>query len=97
VITKALLEGGRHKVTAISREDSKATVPDSVEVKRILYDDHASLVSALRGQDILVISLNPQAPKDTQIKLIDAAKDAGLKWIMPKLVHSFIIGAATDI
>ncbi|QIW97733.1 hypothetical protein AMS68_003251 [Peltaster fructicola] len=94
-ITKALLKTGQHKVTAISRTDSKSEAPAGVATKRVDYANHNSIVEALRGQDILVISLGVTAPHDTQPKLIDAAKDAGIQWIMPN-VWGYVVDEVND-
>lgn len=52
-------------------------------VNYIDYDSHESIVSALHGQDFLVISLSVMVAPGTQSKLIAAAKDAKVQWIMP--------------
>lgn len=41
------------------------------------------MVDALRGQDVLIITLAVTAPRDTQSKLISAAASAGVPWIFP--------------
>jgi hypothetical protein len=82
-MTEALLKTGKHTVTAISRIDSTIKLPDGVELKKVDYDDHSSLVEALRGQDALVITLGAFAPPDQQAKLIQAAADAGVPWVLP--------------
>lgn len=78
-----LLKTGKHTVTAISRTDSKAVIPGGVKVARVSYDDHKSLVEALKGQEVLIITMNVHAPPDSQIKLIDAAAEAGVPYVMP--------------
>ncbi|KAK4954921.1 hypothetical protein LTR10_007113 [Elasticomyces elasticus] len=83
-IANALIEQGQHHVTAITRPDSTAELPSSIhDVKKADYSSHSSLVEALTGQDFLVISMNVMAPKDSQTRLIDAAVEAGVRWIMP--------------
>ena len=77
-----MLATGKHNLTAITRAESTSTVPDGVIRRNVDYNDHESIVSALRGHDFLVISMSVFAP-DAQPKLIAAAKDAGVKWIMP--------------
>ena len=62
---------------------SKATLPSNVEVKSIDYENISTITEALRGQDALVITLGGFAPPDTQVKLINAASEAGVKWILP--------------
>ena len=47
------------------------------------YDNHGSLVAALKGQDFLIITLSVRAPPDVTSKLATAAVEAGVKWVMP--------------
>ena len=82
-MTEALLRTGKHVVTAITRSGSTNPLPEGVEVKKIDYNDHSSIVEALKGQDALIITLNPQATPGTQAKLIQAAADANVPWILP--------------
>jgi len=83
-IANALIEQGKHTVTAITRSDSSSTLPNGLhDIKKVDYNSHSSLVDALKGQDVLIISMNVTAPKDSQTKLIDAAVEAGVRWIMP--------------
>ena len=82
-MAKALIATGKHKVTAITRTDSKSSMPEGATVKKVNYDDKASLVDALKGQDVLIITMAVTAPPETQDKLVDAAAEAGVPWIMP--------------
>lgn len=82
-MTEALLKGGKHTVTAITRVDSKNELPKGVEVKKVDYSNHSSLVEALQGQDALIITMNVMAPHDQQSKLIQAAADASVPWVLP--------------
>jgi uncharacterized protein YbjT (DUF2867 family) len=82
-IVEALLKTGNHTVTAITRADSKTQAPDDVTVKNVDYDQPGTIVDALRGQDALVITLSGFAPKDTEEKLIRAAAEAEVPWILP--------------
>ncbi|EMD00615.1 hypothetical protein BAUCODRAFT_62406 [Baudoinia panamericana UAMH 10762] len=82
-MSKALVEGGKHKVTAITRPDSTAKIPTGVARAEVDYSSHDSLVEALKGQDFLIITMNVMAPPGSQEKLVDAALDAGIKFIMP--------------
>ena len=81
--TEHLLKTGKHTVTAITRVDSDSKFPDGVKVAKVNYDDKSSLVNALKGQDALIITMKTSAPKDTSIKLIEAAAEAKVDWIMP--------------
>lgn len=81
-MTEALLKTGKHTVTAITRADSKSTLPDGVAVKKVDYDQAKTLVSALRGQDALVVTISGYAPiQGTEEKLVRAAAEAGVSWM----------------
>lgn len=83
-MAKHLIDGGKHKVTAISRPDSTSKMPEGLHgVKQVNYDDHSSIVEALRGQDVLIITLSVMSPPESSTILIDAAIEAGVKWIVP--------------
>lgn len=82
-MAKCLLETSKFTVTAISRPDSKSVLPEGIKVARASTDDHAALVSALKGQDALIITLAVTAPPDTSEKLIRAAADAGVAYLLP--------------
>ncbi|KAI1419521.1 putative oxidoreductase CipA [Xylaria sp. FL1777] len=80
-IVQALLNGGKHEVTAITR--GEAEVPKGVKVAKVSYDDPASLTKALEGQDVLIITLSTRAPQETQGKLIEAAAAANVPFVFP--------------
>jgi uncharacterized protein YbjT (DUF2867 family) len=80
----ALLKTKIHTITAISRTESNAEFPSGVNVKKGDYKDRDFLVSALRGQDVLIMQLNmtPEA-MEAQVPLIEAAAEAGVCWVLP--------------
>lgn len=82
-LAQALLNTGKHIVTAISRKDSSSPLPEGIKVVRVDYDDESSLIDALRGQQFLIISLSVFTPPDSQKKIIDAAAKAGVPYVMP--------------
>ena len=82
-IVEELLKGGKHTVTAITRDNSSATPAPGINIAKVNYGDHASLVSALRGQDALIITMAVTAPPDTSEKLVRAAAEAKVPWILP--------------
>jgi hypothetical protein len=82
-MTEALVTTGKHTVTALTRIDSQSKLPEGVVSKTIDYSKPETLVDALRGQDVLVITLSAQSPKETEIQLINAAGEAGVAWIIP--------------
>jgi hypothetical protein len=77
------LSTGKHTLTAITRHDSKNTFPSGVIVKRIDYHHPATTIEALRGQEVLIITLSGAVAPDTEEKLIRAAGEAGVPWILP--------------
>jgi hypothetical protein len=82
-MTEYLLKTGKHTVTAITRPDSTTQLPEGVKVTKVDYNNHLSLVDAFQGQDVLVITLPAFATPDTESKLVKAAGDAGIQWILP--------------
>ncbi|PKX91312.1 uncharacterized protein P174DRAFT_434353 [Aspergillus novofumigatus IBT 16806] len=81
IFTKHIVKSGKHVVTAINRTGSFRKFPDGVKTVTVDYDDESSLVSALQGQDFLVITMSLAAAPDTQSTLIKAAAKAVL-WIV---------------
>lgn len=81
-ITKALLETGKHTVTALTRPESSSTIPAGVDVKKVNHEEPQTLVDALRGQEALVVTLSGYAPiRDIEEKLVRAAGEAGVPWM----------------
>jgi len=81
-ITEAFLQTGKHTVTAITRHDSKNTMPSGVKVAKVDYSSQESLVSALKGHDALIVTMSVHA-RDSLNPIIDAASTAGVLWILP--------------
>lgn len=77
------MKTGKHMVTAITRSVSENKIPSGCKSAVIDYDDHASIVKALQGQDGLIISLAVTAPPETSEKLFTAAAEAKVPWILP--------------
>jgi NAD(P)-dependent dehydrogenase (short-subunit alcohol dehydrogenase family) len=82
-IVSALLAKNTFTITAITRADSKATFDPSIKIARVDYTNPSTLVTALQGQDCLIITLSVSAARDTQSKLIHAAASAHIPWILP--------------
>jgi uncharacterized protein YbjT (DUF2867 family) len=59
-IVEELLKAGKHQVTAITRADSTNKFLAGVEVKHVNYDDPSTLVEALKGQEVLIITMAPE-------------------------------------
>ena len=82
-IVGELLKTAKHNVTAITRADSQAVMPKCVKVAKVNYNDQSTLIAALRGQQVLIITMAPTAPKDTQLKLVEAAAKANVSYVVP--------------
>ncbi|KAI5852794.1 hypothetical protein DFP73DRAFT_506296 [Morchella snyderi] len=80
-ILNALKENPNFNVTVLSRKDSKST-PSGVKVVTADYSSHEDLVSAFKGQDTVVSTVGAPGLAG-QIKLIDAAIEAGVKHFIP--------------
>lgn len=82
-LAEYLVATGKHNVTALTRRGSTAKLPAGVKPAYVNYDDEASLVSALEGQQFLIITMAVTAPRDTQSKLARAAAKAAVPYVMP--------------
>ncbi|KAF3761974.1 putative oxidoreductase CipA [Cryphonectria parasitica EP155] len=82
-IAEALVKTGKHTVTGITRADSTSQLPAGVVPAKVNYDDEASLVEALKGQQFLVITLSVFVAPDTHSKLVKAAAKAGVPYVLP--------------
>ncbi|PNP78931.1 hypothetical protein FNYG_07796 [Fusarium nygamai] len=82
-IANALLQTGKHTITALTRQGSTNSLPDGIITAPIDYNDESTLIAALKNQQFLIITMAPNAPKDTHSKLVQAAAKAGVSYIMP--------------
>jgi hypothetical protein len=80
-ILKALVAKG-HQVRVLTRTESKAVLPETVDVRKGSYDDEEFLVKSLEGQDVLVLALGFMA-LESQVPLIKAAAKAGVSYVLP--------------
>ncbi|EXK27252.1 hypothetical protein FOMG_16315 [Fusarium oxysporum f. sp. melonis 26406] len=80
---KALIQAGNHVVTALSRFDSKSQLPMGANIIKVNYEDVQSIAKALKGQHFLVITLAATAPEETHAKIVKAAAEAGVPYVMP--------------
>ncbi|QYS95226.1 NmrA domain-containing protein [Trichoderma simmonsii] len=79
-ILPLLLESGL-KITAVTRQISESTFPQTGEVRRTDYS-FGSLKSAFHGQDA-VLCLVSVADVRAEIAMVDAAAAAGVQWFIP--------------
>ena len=82
-VLQALLSAKTFTVTVLSRSSSKSKYPDSVNVIHV-SDDFLieELVPALRGQDAIIVTF-AGSNSDLQIRLADAALQAGVRRFIP--------------
>jgi hypothetical protein len=80
---RALVKNGKHTITALTREDSKAKVPEGVSPVSVDYDNEASIVKALKGQQLLIITLGARVSEDVHHKIVTAAGKASVPYVMP--------------
>ncbi|KAM0719499.1 hypothetical protein Q7P37_003628 [Cladosporium fusiforme] len=77
----ALIEDGTFHVTVLARSSSKTTYPPSISVVRVPDAlPHRKLVAALRTQEVVISTVGFSAQAE-QYKLIDAAVEAGARFI----------------
>jgi hypothetical protein len=77
-----LVQGGKHTVTAITRAGSTSNVAQGTKAVAVDYNDQASIVSGLKGNEFLLITLALGVPEDTHRKLVEAAAEAGVRYVM---------------
>lgn len=84
-ITQALLKTEKHTVTAITRPNSTSKLPEGVRIVRVDYsdDEGTDTIEALRGQQVLIITMSVTAPRGTIKKLVRAAAKAGVPYVLP--------------
>lgn len=80
-ILDSLLAAG-HEVSVITRANSNITVPDKVTLHRGDYNDESFLATALKGQDVLIVTVSFGA-YEVQTPLFRAAAAAKVPWIVP--------------
>lgn len=56
-----------------------------MKVVEVDYDDEDSIVSALQGQQFLIITLAATAPGELHGKIVQAASKAGVAYVMPNI------------
>ena len=84
-MAEALVATGKHNVYALTRAESTSEIPPGVHSLPSTTMTPTSLVSALKSHKIqfLIITVSVMAPRDTQSKLITAAANAGVPYVMP--------------
>jgi hypothetical protein len=81
----SLLATNNHEITILTRPSSDTTFPSSpsITIAKVDYASESDMISALRGHDLLIITLSARAPPDLHTQIVAAAAAAGIQWIMP--------------
>lgn len=83
-IVHQLLTEGKHNVAALTRLQSSSPMPSGLHsIRKADYDNPDELAAAMKGQDVLVITMGAMAQASSSVALIDAAAVAGIKYIIP--------------
>ncbi|KAL1593758.1 hypothetical protein SLS60_010490 [Paraconiothyrium brasiliense] len=82
-LSAALLKNPTFNITALTRNTDNPSFPPGITAIAVDYSQTSTLSSALKDQDVLIITLSVTAPPDTQSKLIHAAAEACVPWILP--------------
>ncbi len=79
-----LLADSNFNVSILSRIESTAPFPSNVNVIKVDYSNQAALIQALTEQDVVISAVGGAAIVNNFDKsLIEAAIEAGVKWIIP--------------
>jgi hypothetical protein len=83
-VVAELQKNKQFTITALTRAGSTNKLPQGIRSTEVSYDDHGSLVSALKGQDVLIATLPAQSSDpELQNKIVDAVKEAGVRFFLP--------------
>ncbi|KAL2163554.1 hypothetical protein VTH06DRAFT_5612 [Thermothelomyces fergusii] len=80
---RALLAGGKHTVTALTRKGSDGQVPEGARRVEVDYGDEDAIAAALAGQEFLIITLGVGAPAEVHSRIAAAAGRARVPFVMP--------------
>ena len=81
------------------RAESKGKVAEGAKVIKLDYNDDDALVSALQGQQFLIVTLGIHAPPDLHGRIVAAAGKAGVSYVMPNVYgypHSYDVPDEND-
>jgi hypothetical protein len=81
IIIDGLSSTTKFNITVLSRKESKATFPQGITVRTTDFSE-TDLVSALKGQDVVISALGVEGFSQQQT-IVDAAVRAGVKRFLP--------------
>ncbi|RUS23088.1 hypothetical protein BC937DRAFT_92583 [Endogone sp. FLAS-F59071] len=90
-IVDELVANGSYTVKILARPSSEANKPAAIEKYKAIgvevvaadYNDHAALVKALKGVDVVTSTVGAEGLSDSQLALIKASEEAGVKRFIP--------------
>jgi uncharacterized protein YbjT (DUF2867 family) len=85
-----LVENGQHDLTALTRPETKRTLPEGVKRIQVDFSNQDSLVAALREQEFLIITLAVTVDPEVHNNIVYAAASAGVPYVMPNFYGSDI-------
>jgi uncharacterized protein YbjT (DUF2867 family) len=83
ILSSLLSRPTHHKITILTRASSTSTFPPGPTIKSVDYSSSSSLTSALTGIDFLIITLAATTSPDIHPRIVKAAAEAGVKYVMP--------------
>ncbi|KAF5557274.1 hypothetical protein FNAPI_5486 [Fusarium napiforme] len=99
-ITEKLLKTGKHTITALTRIGSSSKLPENVRVIPVNYEDEEALASALKDQQLLIITLAVTVDPEVHHRIVRAAGKAGIRYIIPNIYAANVVienqGAVDD-
>ncbi|KAF5544732.1 oxidoreductase like [Fusarium mexicanum] len=90
-ITEQLLKTGKHAVTALTRIGSTSKLSDNVKAIAVNYEDEESVASALKDQQLLVITLAVNVDPEVHHRIVRAAGKAGIRYIIPNIYAANVV------
>ncbi|KAH7398618.1 hypothetical protein DE146DRAFT_497297 [Phaeosphaeria sp. MPI-PUGE-AT-0046c] len=83
IFVTALVENGKHELTALTRSESRGTLPGIVKCVQVDFSNQDLLVEALKGQEFLIITLAVTVAPGVHNDIVNAAVKAGVSYVMP--------------
>ncbi|KLO92208.1 oxidoreductase CipA-like [Fusarium fujikuroi] len=90
-ITEQLLKTGKHTITALTRIGSVSKLPDNIKTIPIDYEDEEAIASALKDQQLLIITLAVNVDPEVHHRIVRAAGKAGVRYIIPNIYAANVV------
>lgn len=78
-----MVKNGRHELTALTRDESKAILPGNVNCIQVDFEIQDTIVAALTNIEFLIITLAVTAGSNVHNNIVNAAAKAGVSYVMP--------------